>query len=91
MLIESERLNEQVLKEVKQIIAENTGMAASQIEPHHFLDSDLGCDSLDLVEITMDVEEAFDISVPDSQADATRTVTDIVTGVIKLLGRSDDG
>ena len=89
MLTERKLSEEQVLKDVKQIIAENTGIPADQIEAHHSLDNDLGCDSLDLVEITMEVEEYFDISVPDSQADAARTVTDIVSGVIKLLGCSD--
>ncbi len=89
MLIERELSEERVIKDVKQIISENRDIPVDQIESHHFLDHDLGCDSLDLVEITMDVEEFFDISVPESQADATRTVNDIVSGVLKLLGSSD--
>ncbi len=89
MLTES-RLNEsQVMKEVKQIMADNMGIPVAQIEADHTLDSDLGCDSLDLVEITMEVEEHFDISIPDSQSESARTVADITAGVMQLIGHTE--
>jgi acyl carrier protein len=65
-------------------------MPPEQIEETHTLLADLGCDSLDIIEITMEVEEHFDISVPDDQEQDVRTVGDIVDGVLRLLGRRRD-
>ena len=47
--------------------------------------NDLGYDSLDIVEATMEVEEHFNITVPDDQAEPIRTVGSIVDGVMRLL------
>jgi acyl carrier protein len=88
MLADKELSEAQVLDAVRQIISENIGFPIDQIESHHSLENDLGFDSLDRVEIIMGVEEHFDISVPDSQADVTKTVADIVSGVMELLGRA---
>ncbi|MCX7426479.1 MAG: phosphopantetheine-binding protein [Planctomycetia bacterium] len=65
-------------------------MPPEQIEETHALLADLGSDSLDIIEITMEVEEHFDISVPDDQEQDVRTVRDIVDGVLRLLGQRRD-
>jgi len=49
------------------------------------LERDLSADSLDIVEIAMEVEEHFDISVPDEQSESPRTVRQIVDAVLPLL------
>lgn len=76
---------EQVLADVKQIVAESAGMPAEQIRETHTLLTDLGCDSLEIVEIVMEVEEHFDVSVPDGLEEEIRTVGDIADGVLRLL------
>lgn len=61
-------------KEVTNIIVEQLGVAESQVtENAHFID-DLGADSLDTVELVLSFEEAFDISIPDEDAEKLETV-----------------
>jgi len=79
--------HQQLLDEVKRIVSEFASMPAEDIQETHDLFTDLGCDSLDIVEITMEVEEHFDISVPDDQEQEIRTVGDIADGVLRLLGQ----
>ena len=78
---------EQVLEDVKQIVSEFATMPREDIQDSHDLVTDLGYDSLDIVETTMEVEEHFDISVPDELAQEIRTVGDIADGVLRVLGR----
>ena len=75
----------EVLAEVKQIVAERAGRSAEGIKETDSLEQDLGLDSLDQVEIVMEVEEAFDLNVPDEVANKARRVGDIVEGVMNLL------
>lgn len=79
---------EGILADVRQIVAGYTTVAPAEIEEAQDLINDLGCDSLDIVEITMEVEEHFDITVPDEQGQDVRTVGDIVDGVRQLLGQT---
>ena len=53
---------DQVLAVVKQIVGEQMDIAPEQIQETDDLFNDLGCDSLDVVEITMEVEDHFDIA-----------------------------
>ena len=78
-----------VLEDVKQIVADQTGIALEMIHETSHLDTDLNFDSLDKVEIVMELEEHFDISVPDEVADEIRTVGDIVNGVTRLLEKAE--
>lgn len=75
----------EVLEEVKQIVVERAGRAADGIKETDSLEQDLGLDSLDQVEIVMEVEEEFDLHVPDEVANHARTVGGIVDGVMNLL------
>jgi acyl carrier protein len=75
-----------ILHEVRQIVVQFVSMPAETIEESHGLTDDLGLDSLDIIEITMEVEETFDISVSDEQQEDVRTVGDIVDGILRLLG-----
>lgn len=81
---------DQVLESVKRIVGEQAGLGPEKIQKIGETDeliNDLGCDSLDVIEIAMEVEEEFGITVPDEVSDATRTVADIVDGVLQLLGQ----
>ena len=67
-----------VAEKVKQIIVEQLGVDESQVENSASFVDDLGADSLDIVELVMAFEEAFDIEIPDEDAEKIRTVQDAV-------------
>jgi len=63
-------------EKVKQIIVEQLGVDEGEVTPTaHFID-DLGADSLDIVELVMAFEEAFEIEIPDEDAEKIATVKD---------------
>ncbi|NQU21941.1 MAG: acyl carrier protein [Candidatus Nealsonbacteria bacterium] len=79
---------DRILAEIKEIVAEQTETPAEEIrEDHHLLD-DLGFDSLAIVEMSMEIEEHFDVSVPDELGEQARTVRDVTDGVLELLGQA---
>jgi acyl carrier protein len=61
---------------VKQIIVEQLGVDEGEVTPNASFVDDLGADSLDTVELVMAFEEAFDIEIPDEDAEKIRTVKD---------------
>lgn len=75
----------EVLQGVIAVIAEQMSMDSEKIRESDALDEDLGCDSLDLVEISMLLEDRFSISVPDEFSDRVKTVGQVVDGVTQLL------
>jgi acyl carrier protein len=68
---------------VKQIIVEQLGVEESEVTSTASFVDDLGADSLDQVELIMAFEEAFDIEIPDEDAEKIRTVKDAVEYVDK--------
>lgn len=65
-------------EKVKEIIVEQLSVDEADVQPNASFVDDLGADSLDLVEMIMAMEEAFDISIEDEQAEKIRTVQDAV-------------
>ena len=63
---------------VKEIIIDKLGVEESQITPEASFTNDLGADSLDIVELVMGFESAFQISIPDEDAEKIGTVGDAV-------------
>ena len=63
---------------VKQIIVEQLGVDEGEVTPSASFVDDLGADSLDTVELVMAFEEAFDIEIPDEEAEKIRTVKDAI-------------
>jgi len=63
-----------VAEKVKQIIVEQLGVDESQVDQNASFVDDLGADSLDIVELVMAFEEAFDIDIPDEDAEKITTV-----------------
>jgi acyl carrier protein len=61
---------------VKQIIVEQLGVDEAVVTPNASFVDDLGADSLDTVELVMAFEEAFEIEIPDEDAEKIRTVKD---------------
>jgi acyl carrier protein len=67
-----------VAERVKQIIVEQLGVDESQVDPSASFVDDLGADSLDIVELVMAFEEAFDLDIPDEDAEKIKTVKDAI-------------
>ena len=67
-----------VEERVKQIIVEQLGVDEGDVTPNASFVDDLGADSLDTVELVMAFEEAFEIEIPDEDAEKIRTVKDAV-------------
>ncbi|HEX4129443.1 MAG TPA: acyl carrier protein [Pirellulales bacterium] len=56
------------------IVAEQLGVSKEQVTPETSFVNDLGADSLDTVELVMELEEEFDINIPDDAAEKIQTV-----------------
>ena len=67
------------------LMAEQLGVEPSEMKPDANILEDLGADSLDVVEMVMAIEEAFDIEIDDEDAEAMRTVADVTSYVAKRL------
>jgi acyl carrier protein len=67
-----------IAAKVKEIIVNKLGVEESQVTPEASFQNDLGADSLDTVELIMDFERAFDISVSDSDAEKLQTVGAVI-------------
>lgn len=67
-----------VESKVKEIILDKLGVEDSQITPGASFTNDLGADSLDIVELVMGFESAFNISIPDEDAEKIATVGDAI-------------
>jgi acyl carrier protein len=63
---------------IKEIIMEQLGVDEDQITPDASFIDDMGADSLDTVELVMAFEEAFDIEIPDEDAEKIKTVKDVM-------------
>lgn len=65
-------------EKVRDIIVEQLGVDAAAVKPDTAFIDDLGADSLDVVELIMALEEAFDMEIPDTEAEKIITVNDAV-------------
>lgn len=63
---------------VKEIIVEQLGVDAAEVNPQASFVNDLGADSLDTVELVMALEEEFDVDIPDDQAEKIQTVSQAI-------------
>lgn len=67
-----------IAEDVKKIIIEKLGVDESEVTPEASFTNDLGADSLDTVELIMEFEKEFDLSIPDEEAENIQTVGDAV-------------
>ena len=70
---------------VKAIIVEKFGVAESEVTSEANFTNDLSADSLDRVELIMDIEEEFNISIPEDLAEKISTVGDAVKFVEEMV------
>ncbi len=63
-----------IAERVSNIIVDKLGVDVSEVTPEASFTNDLGADSLDTVELIMEFEKEFEISIPDEQAENIQTV-----------------
>ena len=63
-----------IAERVSKIIVDKLGVDETEVTPEASFTNDLGADSLDTVELIMEFEKEFDISIPDEQAENIQTV-----------------
>jgi acyl carrier protein len=76
-----------VEERVLEIISENLGVNKEQLTRNTRFVDDLGADSLDLVEVVMELEEEFDIAIPDEESEKIKTVGEAIDYVQKELSK----
>lgn len=69
---------ESTFDRVSKIIIDKLGVEASEVTLEANFANDLGADSLDIVELIMEFEKEFDLSIPDEQAENIQTVGDAI-------------
>ena len=73
------------LEKLQQIIAEVLNVDASEVMPGTTFTEDLGADSLDLYQIILGVEDAFDIEIPQEEAEKILTVADAIDLIQRVV------
>ena len=68
----------EIASRVKAIIVDKLGVEESEVTPEASFTNDLGADSLDTVELIMEFEKEFGITIPDDQAEGIKTVGDAI-------------
>ncbi|MBR0170028.1 MAG: acyl carrier protein [Bacteroidales bacterium] len=68
----------EIATKVVSIITDKLGVEESQVTPEASFTNDLGADSLDTVELIMELEKEFDLSIPDEEAEKIVTVGDAI-------------
>ena len=71
----------EVSQRVKSIIVDKLGVEESEVTENASFTNDLGADSLDTVELIMEFEKEYNISIPDDQAEKISTVGDAIAYV----------
>lgn len=74
---------EAVYARMKRIIAEQLGVDPDKITGETSFVNDLGADSLDTVELVMELEEEFDIDIPDDAAEKLQTIGDVIRFILE--------
>lgn len=75
----------EIAEKVTKIIVEKLGVDESEVTPEASFTNDLGADSLDTVELIMEFEKEFNVSIPDDQAETIGTVGQAITFLEKAV------
>ncbi len=68
----------EIEQKVVEIIVDKLGVDAAEVKAEASFTNDLGADSLDTVELIMELEKEFDVQIPDSEAEKIQTVGDAI-------------
>ena len=75
----------EIAKRVKDVIVDKLGVEASEVNAEASFANDLGADSLDTVEMIMELDKEFGISIPDDKAENITTVGDAIEYIEKAV------
>ena len=81
MAANDDRVEERVIE----IVCENLGVNKEQVTRNTSFTEDVGADSLDIVELVMELEEEFEITIPDEQAEKIKTVGEAIDYIKREL------
>lgn len=77
--------DEQIRERVIAIVCDHLAVNKDQVTDKTSFIEDIGADSLDIVELVMELEEEFDISIPDEQAEKIKTVGEAVEHIKQAI------
>ena len=80
-------MDKKIFDAVSAIISDKLWVSESEITEKANFVSDLGADSLDVVELVMEIEKKFDIQIPDQDAETFKTVGDAVDYIAGKLNK----
>jgi len=70
------KLSENQKSEIKEMVADKLGLDSEQVLDDSKLKDDLGCDSLDELELIVELEKIYNISIPDDEAENATVISD---------------
>lgn len=79
-------MSEEIAEKVCAIVVNQLEVEKEKVKPEASFINDLGADSLDIVELVMELEEEFDMSIPDEDAEKIRTVGEAIDYIKKNKG-----
>lgn len=79
--------NINIEEKVKKIVVEKLGVEEKDVVPEARFVDDLGADSLDIVELIMEFEKEFNITIPDEDAEKIQTVGEAIEYLKKKVGK----
>jgi len=74
---EEKRVSGSLAQQIRELVSEQLGVDPAVLNSDANILEDLGADSLDVVELVMAIEEAFDIEITDEDAESMRTIGDV--------------
>jgi len=78
-----------ILEKVVEIVSEQMGVDKGEVTPETSFINDLNADSLDTVELVMEFEDEFDMSIPDEEAEKIQTVGAAIDYITKIMNEKE--
>jgi len=82
---------EEITQKMIEITCEQLQIGRDQVKPAMSFVDDLGADSLDLAEIVMEIEEEFDLDIPEGEETGIKTIADAVAYIEKKISEKKGG
>ena len=79
-------MSDDIAERVMTIVTNQLDADKEKVKPEASFINDLGADSLDIVELVMELEEEFDLNIPDEEAEKIRTVGEAIEYISKNKG-----
>ena len=70
---------DEIFQTMRDLVSEQFAMEPAEVTMDTSFEEDLGADSVDLVELVMDLEQEYDLEIADEELESMKTVADIVT------------